>query len=67
MIETTRSTGASLLISDGTTKPAKVAIRTDPRVQAVVEQSREAEVLQAKAMDQAMGVVRHSDDAAGTS
>ena len=40
--------------------PAKVAIRPDPHVQAVVEQSREAEMLRAKAMDEAMGAVRHS-------
>jgi hypothetical protein len=34
-------------MSDGTTKPAKVSIHPDPRVQAVVEQSREAEMIQA--------------------
>ena len=33
--------------SDGTTRPGKVAVHPDPRVQAVVEQGREAEMIQA--------------------
>ena len=66
MIETTHSKEP---IPDfrGNHQAGKVAIRPDPHVQAVVEQSREAEMLRAKAMDEAMGAVRHSDDAAGTS
>lgn len=34
-------------LSNGTTKPVNVAVHPDPRVQAVVEQSREAEMIQA--------------------
>ena len=34
-------------MSDGTTKPANVSVHPDPRVQAVVEQTREAEMIQA--------------------
>jgi hypothetical protein len=35
------------LFRDGTTKPANVSVHPDPRVQAVVEQGREAEMIQA--------------------
>jgi hypothetical protein len=34
-------------IRNGTTRPGNVAVHPDPRVQAVVEQSREAEIIQA--------------------
>jgi hypothetical protein len=34
-------------MSDGTTRPGNVSVHPDPRVQAVVEQSREAEMVQA--------------------
>jgi hypothetical protein len=35
------------LFQDGTTKPANVSVHPDPRVQAIVEQGREAEMIQA--------------------
>jgi len=35
------------LMRNGSTKPASVSVHRDPRVQAVVEQSRDAEMVQA--------------------